>query len=395
MKILFLCDEYPPCKHGGIGTVTRLLAQEFEKKGNHVVVCGFYPYYRTALATENDHGVKVFRFFYGNKLKLLFSKRKFFGRFINVKKEFSSYVSEVKRIIKEHEIEIIEMPDYYEIFRYTGPKFIQFPDFGIPKVVKIHGGATFFTYIRDKTIIRDILYFKEEKVISDASVVLAISEYSKAVIRKVFDYNESIPVIFNGVENSKSFKYNKNTESRTVVFAGTITEKKGVYSLIRAWEKVIEEVPDASLLLYGKGSSKTIGKLKSLISEKSASSIHLLGFASLETLQKEYSIASCAIFPSYAESFGMAPLEAMQTGCPTIFTRRASGPELIEDGEEGLLVDPDNIEEIARAIVFFLKNHEKAIEIGKRGALKVITHFDISEIAEQHLELYNSIINKK
>ena len=87
----------------------------------------------------------------------------------------------------------------------------------------------------------------------------------------------------------------------------------------------------------------------------------------------------------------MAPLEAMELGCPTIFTRRASGPELIEDGVEGLLVDPDNIEEISNAIIFLLTNRKEAIEIGRKGAEKVRSHFDISKIADQHMELYKKI----
>ena len=54
--------------------------------------------------------------------------------------------------------------------------------------------------------------------------------------------------------------------------------------------------------------------------------------------------ARVAVFPSFAEAFGLAPLEAMAHACPTIFSRRGSGPELICDGRDGLLVDPSNPE---------------------------------------------------
>ena len=80
MNILYLCDEYPPCQHGGIGSVTQSLARELVSKGHKVSVCGFYPYYRTAAAYEEDFGVQAYRYFYGNWLLLKLSRHKYFGR---------------------------------------------------------------------------------------------------------------------------------------------------------------------------------------------------------------------------------------------------------------------------------------------------------------------------
>jgi glycosyltransferase involved in cell wall biosynthesis len=395
MNILYLCDEYPPCHHGGIGTITQILARKLVEKGHQIVICGFYPYYRTALPFENDRGVKVNRYFYGNKIKLKLSKQKYLGRFVNVKIEFNNYLKFLKNTVEECNIEIIEMPDYNEVFRYSGPKFIQFPDFGVPKVVKVHGGDSFFSFIRTNTVCKDLLYRKEEKLLSDASLVLAISEYSKALIKSIFDYRKEIPVIYNGIEINRTINYSEDQYKKTVVFAGTITEKKGIFSLVKSWEKVISEVPESCLYIYGKGSRRTLKYLNNLINDRTKNSIHIEGFTDKETLQKVYSSASCAIFPSYAESFGMAPLEAMVIGCPTIFTRRTSGPELIKDREEGLLVDPDNIEDISQAIIFLLLNREYALETGRNGALKVKSHFDISKIADQHIDLYNKLINNQ
>ena len=63
MNILYLCDEYPPCTHGGIGAVVQNLAHELVLKGHNIYVCGFYPYYRKASVFEDDFGVKVYRRF--------------------------------------------------------------------------------------------------------------------------------------------------------------------------------------------------------------------------------------------------------------------------------------------------------------------------------------------
>ena len=94
------------------------------------------------------------------------------------------------------------------------------------------------------------------------------------------------------------------------------------------------------------------------------------------------------LFPSYAESFSLAPMEAMVVGCPVIFTKRTSGPELITNKVDGLLIDPDNVKEIADAIIWMLANRKRAIEMGQHGAMKIRTNFDINLIAEQHLDYY-------
>ena len=105
-----------------------------------------------------------------------------------------------------------------------------------------------------------------------------------------------------------------------------------------------------------------------------------------------YKSSSCSIFPSYAESFSMAPLESMLAGCPTIFTKRASGEELITHEINGLLIDPDNIREITTAIIKMLSDRKSAIEMGRKGAELVKQKFNISVIANQHINLYQSLL---
>ena len=176
---------------------------------------------------------------------------------------------------------------------------------------------------------------------------------------------------------------------------GHYQKKKAYLSLIKAWETVIAEIPSARLLLYGKGDKETLGKIKKLFSDKTRGSIELKGYVNREILIGIYRLASCAIFPSYAETFGMAPLESMLAGCPTIFTKRASGEELIKNGVNGLFVDPDNINEIANAIKYMLSRRSAAIEMGRKGAQTIKERFNISEIAEEHINVYNTLLKRR
>lgn len=391
MNILYLCDEYPPCQHGGIGSVTQTLAREIVKKGHQVSVCGFYPYYRKAETFEEDQGVNIYRRFYGNKLLLKLSKRKFSGRVFNIERDFNEYTKFLKQFIKNNKIDIIETPDFNEAFWYSGPRFINFPDFGIPMVTKLHGSFSFLGHIKKERSYNKNIYEKELFLIQNSTKVLAISEFSKKIAEDIFNYHKDIKIINNGIPLTSSVR-NDGNPINIVVFAGTLAEEKGILSLIIAWDKVISQIPSARLFLYGKGSVQIRKKMNSLISNNTSGSIRIKGFVTRAELSEIYRIASCSIFPSYIESFGMTPLESMQVGCPTIFTRRASGEEIISDGITGLLIDPDNIQEIANAIIKILSDKESAEEMGRRGAEMVKKRFDISVIADKHIEFYKSIL---
>jgi glycosyltransferase involved in cell wall biosynthesis len=394
MNILYLCDEYPPCQHGGIGTVTQNLARALVEKGHKVVVAGFYPYYRKATECENDKGVKVHRFFYGSKYQLQFSKRKFSGWIINIKRPFNNYINCLKKIIQENQIDIIESPDFVEAFRYSGPRMIKFPDFGIPLVIKLHGSYSYFNHFENRHFVSLRLFKKEKLLLDNASGVIAISDFVRTETKSLFNYNKSVHLIYNGINSNLSETYNNIRTCNTVVFAGSLEEKKGVFSLIKAWREIVSAIPSARLLIYGRGSNETIKTINDLIVTMPVNTIELHGFVLKEDLPGIFASASCAIFPSYAETFGMGPIEAMIVGCPTIFTKRTSGPEIINDGIDGLLIDPDNIHEIANSIKRILTNRNQAIEMGKNGIKKVKENFDIKLIAEKHIEYYNWLIEQ-
>ena len=245
MNILYLCDEYPPCQHGGIGTVTQLLAHTLQAKGHYVYVAGFYPYYRVAEKEEMDQGVKVFRFYYGSKLLLQLSKRKFFGRIINIEKQFNRYIASLRKIIEENQIDVVETPDFVEAFRYSGPRMIQFPDFGIPTIVKLHGTYTYFNHLENIHSISKTIFQKEKLHLANATGIIALSNFVMTETKTLFNYNKRMVVIYNGISFDNSVNYSTNQIDNTIVFAGTFTEKKGIFRLIKAWEEVIKIIPSA------------------------------------------------------------------------------------------------------------------------------------------------------
>jgi glycosyltransferase involved in cell wall biosynthesis len=99
-----------------------------------------------------------------------------------------------------------------------------------------------------------------------------------------------------------------------------------------------------------------------------------------------------AIFPSYSETFGLVAIEAMSMECPTIFTSRASGKEIIDDGVSGFLIDPDHIQEMADIILSVLNNKSLQENLGKCGKQEVESRFNIHHSAQEHIEYYQQTI---
>ena len=187
-------------------------------------------------------------------------------------------------------------------------------------IIKLHGTYTYFSHLENIHSISNTIYKKEKLHLDNAAGIIAISNFTMSETKSLFNYGKRMQIIYNGIRCNFPANYNLNQTNRTVVFAGTLAEKKGIFSLIKAWGKVIRNIPSAQLYIYGKGGSKTITLINKLITDIHENTIELKGFVTKEDLPKIYTSAACAIFPSYAESFSMAPMEAMVIGCPVIYT---------------------------------------------------------------------------
>jgi glycosyltransferase involved in cell wall biosynthesis len=155
---------------------------------------------------------------------------------------------------------------------------------------------------------------------------------------------------------------------------------------------------DFSLDLYGKDTFlKERGWMSEYLLNKLPDNVKVKvkfhGHVNREILTQEYLVSNVAVFPSFTESFGIAPIEAMSCGCPTIFTAFSSGTEIINNEVDGLLVNPHKPEEIAAAIIRFLNDVNFAEKIGGNGVVKSKT-FSAREMTEKSLAFYQSCIEK-
>jgi glycosyltransferase involved in cell wall biosynthesis len=101
------------------------------------------------------------------------------------------------------------------------------------------------------------------------------------------------------------------------------------------------------------------------------------------------------ILPSLSEGLSVAILEAMAAGKPVVATQVGGNPELVMEGETGLLVPPKNSQALGSRIVYLLREKEWAKELGLNGRERVMRHFTLTQGVESYEQLYEMCLNSK
>jgi glycosyltransferase involved in cell wall biosynthesis len=124
---------------------------------------------------------------------------------------------------------------------------------------------------------------------------------------------------------------------------------KGHREVINVWARVLEQTPDAELWIAGDGDLRC--DLEQLVAERGVqNNVRFWGQVAEEMKQQLLQRCRCLVMPSRAEGFGLVYLEAMRLGRPCLVSTLDAGKEVVNPPEAGLAADPDNQEELARAI---------------------------------------------
>lgn len=232
-----------------------------------------------------------------------------------------------------------------------------------------------------------------------SDTIIAASEESAARLRNITD-SPNISVVINAIDTS-IFNCDNSSEKRQddntvrLLFVGAIGKLKGERDLIKALAILRESGKfnlKVSFLGYGAESLKTCCD-ESGISEF----IEFLGAVSLSERIAFFQKADIFVLPTYAEAMPMSVIEAMAAGLPVVTTPVGGIPEIIEDGETGLLFPPGDANALAEKISFLLNNKDARIEIGKKARQKARAEMDFQVYVNKlrtHLSA-SCAVNKK
>lgn len=176
-----------------------------------------------------------------------------------------------------------------------------------------------------------------------------------------------------------------------LLYAGSIRPQKNIPRLIEAFAvarcslEQIEEYKDLRLIIIGDEISRHPDVRRAVIQSRVESCVRFLGFIPFDTLRIFHELATAFVFPSLYEGFGLGPLEAMASGTPVIASAVSSLPEVV--GGAAMLVNPENVFDIARGITEVLTNPELRRELIAKGR-KQAASFSWTRTAREVLDLY-------
>ncbi len=251
--------------------------------------------------------------------------------------------------------------------------------------------------------------FEKDKIkkylLAKADLVITVSE---AVARPLKETGIPYRVIYNGVDlevfsreriSGEEVREELGLKGRMVVLLpGRVDTTKGQREAILAMEEVVKEVPEATLVVVGETSRQEWGFMEELQSLARGLGLgeRVIFTGAREDLPRFYAAAHLVLMPSLEsarEGFGRVLIEAMAMGKATVATRTGGIPEVVEEGETGLLVPPGEVRALAEAVVALLKDEARRREMGKKGHERVKKLFDIKGTVAQVEEVYDKFLS--
>lgn len=171
---------------------------------------------------------------------------------------------------------------------------------------------------------------------------------------------------------------------------GRLSWEKGFDTAIEAFFLLKKSGSNASLIVSGTGPE--LPALKKMVAERDLiNSVKFTGILSEEERLSTLNQASVVIVPSILESFGLVILESMQLQRPVIASNVQGIPEVVVDGETGILVPGKDPVALFHAIEDFLKNPSKGTEMGVKGRKRAIERFTLDDHLLQYEHSYNTL----
>jgi glycosyltransferase involved in cell wall biosynthesis len=172
------------------------------------------------------------------------------------------------------------------------------------------------------------------------------------------------------------------------IFVGSIEPRKNLFALLKAYMALPKYIKDDfTLLLVGfKGWNN--GEVMSLLG-KLEGNVQYLGYVASKELAHLYRGASCFVYPSLYEGFGIPPLEAMASGCPVVVSNAASLPEVC--GDAAYYVDPKNPDSITGGLQAVLTNETLRKGMVEKGIGRA-SNFSWERSAMEHLRVFSEVL---
>ena len=300
-------------------------------------------------------------------------------------------------VLAQRGVDLLHMPWFY------APAFVP-----CPMVITVHD-LTDFLHPPPGTpplLHAGRMHFARRALVN-ARRILTVSQASRREIARGFAIPESkIEVVYNAlderfVREPLSADADRILERHAVnhpfvLYAGNIKPQKNLTRLIEAFAVAKSELADypefehLKLLVIGDELTKHPDLRRTVVRIRVREDVRFLGFVPYPVLRVFYARARAFLFPSLYEGFGLPPLEAMAHGTPVVTSNVSSLPEVL--GQAALLVNPENVFEIARGIRQVLTDAALRQQLVERG-YEQLRKYSWERSAQQVLQVYRFVLS--
>ncbi len=236
------------------------------------------------------------------------------------------------------------------------------------------------------------------KALAGATAVCVLTESVRSGLAKFYPPIATAQVIRGGVDCARAAQSAAFARARPYILTASRLDlsSKALDVVIEAFAAICSSHPELDLVIAGEGADRA--RLTALASELGIDKrVELTGAVPRATLWELYKGAQFFVMASRRpEGLGLVFLESMACGRPVIATRSGGVPEVVHDGEEGLLVERNEASEFAAAMRWMVTHPDECNQMGQRGLATVRAEYDWPRVARRYLAVYeNAICSRK
>ncbi|RGR14880.1 glycosyltransferase family 1 protein [Bacteroides stercoris] len=225
------------------------------------------------------------------------------------------------------------------------------------------------------------------KLFSQADLVLVLSEQWKRWIKEALGLTEHIEILYNPcpIVNRRD-----DIREKSILFAGTIIPRKGYETLLRGFALIASIYPEWRITFAGNGEIENAQRIaKELKIEKQ---VEFLGWVSGNKKEQAFQKASIYCLASDGEGFPMGVLDAWAYGIPSVVTPVGGIPDIVTNGENGLVFKVNNETELAKQLEKIITNNNLYKKLADASIHLARTTFNISTINRQLERIYSNLL---
>ncbi len=281
------------------------------------------------------------------------------------------------------------------------------PFFPFKPVVRVAGSGITTCFYGDR-LSKKLMRFPMKRLYDHSSLIIAVSNNTKELVESVGVPGNKIQVIYNGVEEEMLStkpdyerisglrrRYGILDDANVLLTIARVLPRKGQDTVIRALPFVVGEFPNTVYMVVGEGRYKD--RFKELAGETGVSeNVIFTGGVSHSEIIDFLDIADLFIMPNRywnnkIEGLPNALIEASARGKPVIAGSHGGSVEAVRQGVTGLLVDPENVGDVADAVLSLFREPEKARLMGENGRKRIEEYHTESGMIDNYVNAIRSL----